>query len=105
MKPLKAIIDTNVVFEGLTKQGGASGLIIDAWSAGLYTACVLNALLYEDVFSRKLSDIRWQRIKPALKSLLDISEYVTIRYTWRPSSPDQGDDHVIDCALNSNGII
>ena len=29
------VIDTNVLFEGLTKQGGASGLIIDAWLAGL----------------------------------------------------------------------
>ena len=75
MKLLKAVIDTNVVFEGLTKQGGASGLIIDTWSVGLYTACVSNALLYEyeDVLSRKLSDIRWQKIKPALRTLLDIS--------------------------------
>ena len=27
--PIRVIIDTNVVFEGLTKQGGASGLIGD----------------------------------------------------------------------------
>jgi predicted nucleic acid-binding protein len=32
---LKIVVDTNVLFEGLTKQGGASGLIIDAWLAGL----------------------------------------------------------------------
>jgi hypothetical protein len=31
----RVIIDTNVVFEGLTKKGGAAGLIIDAWHAGL----------------------------------------------------------------------
>nr|WP_206754468.1 hypothetical protein [Pseudanabaena cinerea] len=29
------VIDTNVLFEGLTKQGGAAGLIIDAWLARL----------------------------------------------------------------------
>lgn len=28
-----AVIDTNVVFEGLTKQGGASRLVVDAWLA------------------------------------------------------------------------
>ena len=30
---IRTVIDTNVVFEGLTKKGGASGLIIDAWLA------------------------------------------------------------------------
>jgi predicted nucleic acid-binding protein len=28
--PIKVVIDTNVLMEGLTKQGGASGLIVDA---------------------------------------------------------------------------
>ena len=31
----RIVVDTNVVFEGLTKQSGASGLIIDAWLVGL----------------------------------------------------------------------
>jgi predicted nucleic acid-binding protein len=54
---LRVVIDTNVVFEGLTKQGGASGLIIDAWLAGLIVVCVSNTLAYEydDVLSRKLA--------------------------------------------------
>jgi hypothetical protein len=37
--------------------------------------------------------------------LLDKAEFVTIWYTWRPASPDTGDDHLIDCVLNSGGII
>lgn len=41
------VIDTNVVFEGLTKQGGAAGLVIDAWLAGLLEVCVSNPLAYE----------------------------------------------------------
>lgn len=107
MKYIKAIIDTNVVFQGLTQQGGSPGLIVDAWAAGLYKSCVSNALSYEyeDVLSRKLSDPRWMRIKPVLGYLLDKAEFVTVRYTWRPASPDPGDDHLIDCALNSGGII
>jgi len=107
MPLLRATIDTNVVFEGLTQQGGAPGMIIDVWAAGLFRACVSNALSYEyeDVLSRKLSDIRWRRIKPALGALLDKSEFVTVYYTWRPASPDPGDDHLIDCALNSGGMI
>lgn len=104
---LKAIIDTNVVFEGLTRKGGASGLIIDAWAAGVFQVCVSNALSYEyeEVLSRKLSESRWVKIKPALGVLVRQAEFVTVWYSWRPASPDPGDDHLIDCALNSGGII
>jgi predicted nucleic acid-binding protein len=31
----RVVIDTNVIFEGLTKQGGAAGFLIDAWLSGL----------------------------------------------------------------------
>jgi predicted nucleic acid-binding protein len=101
------VIDTNVIFEGLTKQGGAAGLIIDAWRAGLLRAYVSNALAYEyaDVLSRKLSAARWQRIKPVLGALLVQAEFVPIYYSWRPSSPDPGDEHVIDCAMNAGAIV
>ena len=107
MSPLRVVIDTNVVFEGLTKQGGAAGLIIDSWRAGLLQACVSNSLAYEyaDVLSRKLSDRRWQAIKPVLGTLLTLAEFVTVYYTWRPMSPDPGDDHVIDCAMNAGAIL
>ena len=40
----RVVLDTNVVFEGLTRQGGACGLIIDAWNAGLLSVYVSNAL-------------------------------------------------------------
>jgi hypothetical protein len=26
-------------------------------------------------------------------------------FTWRPSSPDPGDDHVIDCAMNAGATV
>ena len=44
---LHLVIDTNVVLEGLTKQGSAPGLIIDAWLAGVFKAYVSNALAHE----------------------------------------------------------
>ena len=105
--PIRVIIDTNVVFEGLTKQGGASGLIIDAWLAALFHPYVSNALAYEyvDVLSRKLSKVRWQKIQPVLGKLLDYAEFVNVYFTWRPSSPDPGDEHVIDCAMNAGATV
>jgi putative PIN family toxin of toxin-antitoxin system len=104
---LRIVVDTNVIFEGLTKQGGASGLIIDAWLAGLMVVCVSNALAYEydDVLSRKLSEVRWIKLQPVLRILLNASQYTNIYFSWRPVSPDAGDDLVIDCAMNADAII
>jgi putative PIN family toxin of toxin-antitoxin system len=103
----RVVVDTNVVFEGLTKRGGAAGLIIDAWLAGLLQVCVSDALAYEyaDVLSRKLSETRWQRLKPVLGTLLSQAQFVMVHYSWRPISPDPGDDHVIDCAMNAGAMV
>lgn len=104
---LRVVVDTNVLFEGLTKQGGLAGGIIEAWLADLYQACVSNALAYEyaDVLSRKLSPHRWRQVQPVLGRLLNKAQFVEIHYSWRPTSPDPADDHIIDCAMNANAII
>jgi predicted nucleic acid-binding protein len=103
----RAIIDTNVIFEGLTSQGSASGLVIDSWLAGLFSPCISNALAYEyvDVLSRKLSADRWKRIKPVLGVLLSKANFIPIHYTWRPASPDPADEHLIDCAMNAGAVL
>ena len=102
-RDVRAVVDTNVLFEGLTTQGNASGLIVDAWRSGLFTACVSNALAYEyvDVLGRKLSPVRWRNLQPIVGILLAQAEVVPIYFSWRPTSPDPGDDHLIDCAMNA----
>jgi predicted nucleic acid-binding protein len=104
---VRVVIDTDVVFEGLTKRGGVAGLIIDAWLAGLLQVCVCDTLAYEyaDVLSRKLSEARWQRLKPVLGTLLAKAQFVVVHYSWRPISPDPGDEHVIDCAMNAGATV
>lgn len=44
---LRVVVDTNVVFEGLTKRGSAAGVILDAWLAGELEVYVSNTLAYE----------------------------------------------------------
>ena len=107
MNKLRAVIDTNVVFEGLTKRGGAAGFLIEAWLAELIDVRVSNALAYEyvSVLSRKLSEKRWRRIEPVLGTLLAQAEFVVINYSWRPMSPDPQDDHVVDCAMNAGAVV
>jgi len=105
--PFRVVIDTNVLFEGLTKRGSAASLIIDAWLAGLLQVFVSNVLAYEytDVLSRKLSESRWQSLKPVLGTLLAQVRFTAIYYSWRPISPDPADEHVIDCAMNAGAIV
>lgn len=105
--PVRAVFDTNVLFEGLTQKNSASGLLIEAWVADLVRACVSNALAYEyvSVLSRKLSSRRWEETKPVLATLLSLAHFTTIHYSWRPASPDPADDHVVDCAMNAGAFV
>ena len=77
MKLMRVVFDTNVVFEGLTKQGGAAGLLIDSWLAGLLEVYISDALAYEyvDVLSRKLSPSRWLELQPILGRLLSQTKF------------------------------
>lgn len=104
---MRVVVDTNVVFEGLTKQGGAAGLLIDSWLADLLEVYISNALAYEyvDVLFRKLSKSRWLELQPVLKALIGKTKYTPIYYSWRPTSPDPGDDLVIDCGMNAAAIV
>jgi len=34
-----------------------------------------------------------------------IAEFVPIHFSWRPTSPDSGDDLVIDCAMNAGALV
>ncbi len=104
---MRVVIDTNVVFEGLTKQGGATGLLIEIWLAGLLEVYISDALAYEyvDVLSRKLSKSRWLELQPILGTLLNKTKFTPIYYSWRPTSPDAGDDLVIDCGMNAAAIV
>ncbi len=107
MSQFPCVIDTNVLFDGLTQKGGAAGLLIDAWLGRTLEVCISNALAYEyaEVLSRQLSPHRWQQLRPVLEILLDRTRFVTIYYSWRPISPDPGDDHVIDCAMNAGAAV
>ncbi len=104
---LPVVIDTNVLFEGITQQGGAAGLVIEAWLANLLAVHVSDALAYEylDVLSRKLSEKRWRRLESVLGTLLSQAQFVTVYFTWRPISPDKADEHVIDCAMNAGAAV
>lgn len=103
---LRAVVDTNVVFEGLTRLGPAA-TVIDAWADRRFRPCISTALAleYQDVLARKLRPSRGESALMALQALLVRGEYVPIYYTYRPASRDPGDDFIVDCVLNSRALL
>ena len=100
------MVDTNVLFEGLTHQGPC-GDVVDAWVAGRFTPCVSTAvaLEYEEVLSNKLARSKRKTALEALPALLSRAEYVPVYIRVRPMSPDPDDDFVIECAVNARAVI
>ncbi|WP_226889390.1 putative toxin-antitoxin system toxin component, PIN family [Nostoc sp. MG11] len=49
--------------------------------------------------------VLWQKLQPVLGTLLTLAQFTVIYYSWLPTSPDPGDDLVIDCAMNSGAIV
>lgn len=104
---LRAVVDTNVLVEGLTLRG-ESGRVVEAWRDTRFLPCVSTALAleYEEVLLRRFPVARHGDVQAALQALLDRSEYVPVYFKVRPLSPDPDDDFVLECALNAQaGLI
>lgn len=103
---LRAVVDTNVLFEGLTKVGTCSA-VVDAWVAGEFVPCVSTALAleYEEVLTNKLSASKRKHARGALQALLKRAEWVPIYRRVRPVSGDPDDDFVLECAFNGRAVV
>lgn len=103
---IRAVVDTNVLFEGLTNLGPCAE-VVDAWVARRFQPCVSTALAleYQDVLARKLGPARGEAVLMSLQALLKRCEYVPIHYSYRPASQDPGDDFIVDCVLNSRSVL
>lgn len=69
---IRAVIDTNILLQGLTRKGVA-GQIIDAWVDRVFLPCVSTALAleYEEILKRRFPQNRYPHIELALQALLD----------------------------------
>ena len=103
---LRAVIDTNVLVEGLTLRGESGG-VVEAWRDRGFQPCVSTALAleYEEVLLRRFPPDRHADVLAALQALLDRSEYVPIFLKLRPASPDPDDDFVLECAFNAQATL
>ncbi len=101
----RAVIDTNVLLEGLTHLSPEAE-VVDAWADRRFQPCVSTAwaLEYQDVLTRKLGVRRQNQALKALQALLVRCDSVPVRFSYRPSSQDPGDDMVVDCVLNCGAL-
>lgn len=102
----RAVIDTNVLLEGLTAKG-ESGEVVDAWRDRRFLPCISTALAleYEEILLRRFPLHRHGDVQAALQALLDRSEYVPIYFRVRPASPDSDDDFLLECAFNGDASL
>ncbi len=103
---LRAVIDTNILFEGLTKAGSCSD-VVDAWVGKEFVPCVSTALAleYEEVLTNKLGPAKSKHGTGALQALLNRAEWIPIYRRVRPVSGDPDDDFVLECAFNGSALV
>jgi len=104
---MRVVLDTNVIVAALRSPTGAAAKVVRLVLTGELSAAATTALLleYEAVSTRpehllaaRLSAAEALVVIDALAIRMDTTP---IRWLLRPSSPDPGDDFVIEAAVNA----
>lgn len=104
--PIRAVLDTNVVYSGLRSRNGASFAILDALERGEWTLVLSNTVLteYEEVLKRQLRTlpIDIQSVDLFLDSLATHSERHTMAGAWIPMLSDPDDEAFLQLAVEAS---
>ena len=109
-KPLKIVIDTNVLVSALRSQRGWSFDLLERIGTGQFQHVVTVPLVmeYEDVLNRE------GRVPLNAAAIGDVLGYICasglrqqVHFLWRPKLVDVRDDMVLEAAFNSqcNAIV
>jgi putative PIN family toxin of toxin-antitoxin system len=103
--PLRAVIDTNVVYAGLRSRNGASYQILDALERRLWTMVLSNTVLteYEEILKREAPTIgiALDHVDLLLDSLCLHADQWPTSETWSPILPDPDDEAFVQLAFES----
>ncbi|MBE9078323.1 putative toxin-antitoxin system toxin component, PIN family [Romeria aff. gracilis LEGE 07310] len=106
--PNKLVIDTSVIISALIGPSGPSRALIRRCFMGDYQPLMGNALFseYESVIGRDRvlarCPLTQTEIRILLQSLMSVSKWISIYYTWRPNLRDEADNHLIELAVAGN---
>ncbi len=104
MKPVRLVIDTNVVVSGLRSRVGASFRVLSLLGSNGFTPVVSVPLVVE--YEKTLCDPRVRvpftpkEIELYLNYFCLVSDCRMIHYLWRPFLTDQKDDMVLEAAVS-----
>lgn len=100
MKRYRAIVDTNVVV-ALRSSLCASHSLLLTLGHPKWQAVVTPALMYEyeDVLWRAELELQRDKIINVLDLLYKTAHRQLVWFSWRPISPDPGDDLIVEAAI------
>jgi len=99
------VIDINVFVSAIMAPGGTPRHVLRVALLGEIVPVVGNALFreYEDVFACwpmwKGSSLDRAEREALLNAVMGVSLWIPVYFLWRPSLPDEGDNHVLELAV------
>jgi len=108
---IKIVVDTSVFISALIGSTGSSRELIRRCLKGEYQPLMGNALFleYESVMQRKeiisQCSLTNTEIYTLLVSFINVSQWISIYYLWRPNLKDEANNHLIELAVAGNAQI
>jgi putative PIN family toxin of toxin-antitoxin system len=103
MKPLRVVIDTNVLVAGLKSRRGASFALLQRLGGPHFIPLLSPSLCveYEDVLTRPGMIYGFSAVDAGdfVDYMVSVSEECRVYFLWRPWLPDPKDDLVLEVAL------
>jgi putative PIN family toxin of toxin-antitoxin system len=99
------VLDTNVMVAALLRGGGSARAVLRACLQQKYLPVLGPALLaeYEEVLGRRTlfadSVLSEDERDEVVDGFLSRCRWVEVFYAWRPSLPDEADNHLIELAV------
>lgn len=102
---IEIIMDTNILFSGLSSASGASFKILEHLALGRVHLALSTPLLfeYEDIIRRNQTalNLRDEDIDVVLDNLCVFSRFQQVYFLWRPYLPDAKNDLVLELAVTA----
>jgi predicted nucleic acid-binding protein len=97
---VRAVLDTNVVVSALRSRRGPAFRLLSLVGTGRFEIGLSVALALEyDEVARRASPVSAGELDTILACLCSEAHKQRIFFLWRPSTPDPGDEMVLDLAV------
>jgi putative PIN family toxin of toxin-antitoxin system len=108
---IKIVVDTSIFISALIGSKGPSRELVRCCLTGEYQPLMGNALFceYESVMQRDAiltkCPLTSLEISDLLNAFMNVSQWISIYYLWRPNLIDEADNHLIELAVAGNARI